>query len=319
MERLIYISYEDLIVDIKTNLHMFHPYKFDLVVGIPRSGMIPSYLVSAFLNIDCCDLDSFIENRKLQHGVTRNTKGRLSYPHEAKSILLLDDSIYSGNSIEISQKKIPSDLKSRMIKCAVYATGNGRNKVDFYIKEINGKKIFEWGLFHNNIISKTCFDMDGVLCKECTIEQNDDGEKYLNFIQQAEPLFLPTGEVLAIVTNRLEKYRKQTETWLSEHDIKYKQLIMLDLPSKNERQKIDAGTDHKGKIYKELNEATLFIESSFNQSVSITNVSGKPVYCVDHNKFIEPSLGIQLLSNTSGFYRNKYYQLKHKIKILLKR
>ena len=44
-------------------------------------------------------------------------------------------------------------------------------------------------------------------------------------------------EINTIVTSRLEKYREPTEKWLKDHGVKYKQLIMLDLPSAEERRK----------------------------------------------------------------------------------
>lgn len=51
------------------------------------------------------------------------------------------------------------------------------------------------------------------------IEENGDGEKYLNFIKNAEVMFLSTGKIYALVSNRLEKYRTETEQWLKYHDI----------------------------------------------------------------------------------------------------
>jgi hypothetical protein len=88
----------------------------------------------------------------------------------------------------------------------------------------------------------------------------------------------------------------------------------LDLPNKKERDKIDAGIDHKGKYYKRMKDTELFIESSLNQSLSIARTSGKPVYCVDENKFIQPDLSNFLLNNSSGFIKIKYYKFKHALK-----
>jgi len=80
MEKLVFKSYKDLVDDIRSNIHLFSKDDFDLVVGIPRSGMIPAHLISAYLNIDCCDVDSLIENRALQRGITRTTKASLVLP-----------------------------------------------------------------------------------------------------------------------------------------------------------------------------------------------------------------------------------------------
>lgn len=313
MDELTFKSYEDLIKDIKQNISVFSSHNFDLVIGIPRSGMIPAYLVSAFLNIDCCDVDSFILNKSLQRGITRKTKGNLELPQEAKKILLLDDSIYSGESMLSILKKIPVPFHERITKGAIYTSGNGKNIADVFVMNLVGKKLFEWGIYHNSIISNTCFDLDGVLCEDCTIEQNDDGEKYIDFIKNASPLFVPTGQIFAIITNRLEKYRQETESWLKKHNVDYKQLIMLNLPDKASREKIDGGIDHKGKLYRKM-PAELFIESSYNQAVSIAKTSGKPVYCVDENIFLTPKLSEAILKNTNGVLKSKYYSLKHQLK-----
>lgn len=317
MDKLIFKSYEDLIGDIKSNLHKVNRYNVDLVVGIPRSGMIPAYLISAFLNVDCCDVDSFIDNRAIQRGITRETKGRLQYPHDACKVLVVDDSIYSGASMKKVLDKIPENLQELIVSCAIYGSGKGSSMVDLVFISLSGKKLFEWGLFHNNISHKTCFDLDGVICSECLPEQNDDGERYLYFIQNAEPLFLPSFPVYAIVTNRLEKYRKQTEDWLAKYNVQYNKLVMLNLSSKAERLKIDCGVDHKGKYYKHAKDAVLFIESSINQSLSIAKTSGKPVYCMDENKFISPEFHSVLKNNSYNFFKSKYYSLKHKVKLFL--
>lgn len=316
MERLVFKSYEDLVCDVKNNLFKISGLDFDLVVGIPRSGMIPAYLISAYLNLDCTDVDSLIENRLLQKGITRNTKGKLIYPHDANKILLVDDSIYSGESLKSKLSKLPSDLMARTQKLAIYASPESLTKLDIWFQVIDGLKLFEWGIYHNNIIHKTCLDLDGVICKDPLPEDNDDGEKYLNFIRNAEPKFIPTGEVYAIVTNRLEKYRFETEKWLAKNYVKYRRLIMLDLQTKEERLKIDAGVEHKGSFFKR-SEAVLFIESSYNQALSIAKESGKPVYCVDKNLMVKPDMMSVLNNNPSGFLKMKYFRLKHKMKTIL--
>jgi uncharacterized HAD superfamily protein/adenine/guanine phosphoribosyltransferase-like PRPP-binding protein len=313
MEKLVFISYEDLINDIKKNLCKLSQYDFDLVVGVPRSGMIPAYLISAFLNLDCTDIDSLADNRPLQKGITRNTKKNLINPFDAQKILIVDDSIYSGESMEKALEKLPAILNERLVKMAVYSSLKKNENVDLFFEFIEGLKLFEWGIFHNNLIDKTCIDIDGVICEDPLSEDNDDGEKYLNFIRNSKPKFIPTGKVFALVSNRLEKYRVETEIWLKKHNVDYHNLVLLDLPTKQDRLKIDTGILHKGDFFKR-SKAVLFIESSFNQSISIAKTSGKPVYCVDRNIWIQPELADALLKNSRGFIKMHYYSLKHSLK-----
>ncbi len=62
-----YRSIEDLNNAILTNLSLFQQ-QFDLIVGIPRSGMLPANLIALYLNKPFTDIDSFIEGRVYSSG-----------------------------------------------------------------------------------------------------------------------------------------------------------------------------------------------------------------------------------------------------------
>ncbi|WP_216087646.1 phosphoribosyltransferase, partial [Shigella boydii] len=91
-----YISLETLMNDIRDSINLLSKHNFDLVVGIPRSGMIPAYLISLYLNIDVTDVNSFILNTPIQRGSTRTSGKRIYNPHDAQRILLVDDSFSTG-------------------------------------------------------------------------------------------------------------------------------------------------------------------------------------------------------------------------------
>lgn len=316
MEKLIFKSYTDLSNDIKKNLTSISQENFDLIVGIPRSGMIPAYMISAYLNVDCTDLDSFINNNKLQRGITRTTKASLSYPHDAKKVLIIDDSVYSGKSMKLALDKIGNELSLKVKTLAIYAHTNNTDYTDYCFEKLDGKKLFEWGIFHNNIISNCCFDIDGVLCRDPLPEEDKEESSYLNFIENAEPLFLPTGKVHSLVTNRLEKYREMTEKWLKKHHVEYDNLIMIQVSNKEDKNRIDPSIDNKAKYYKKTN-TELFIESSIEQAEKIAVFSGKPVYCIENNTYIEPSSINKVLHNPSSYFKLQKNYWKHKMKVFL--
>lgn len=282
-----YKSYSDLSADIRKHLPRFQADGFDLIVGLPRSGLTPANMIALYMNVACTDLDSFISNRKLKKGKTRGSKSNIEYPHEANNVLLVDDSICSGDSLQSDLLLVPHALRSKVTTCAVYSSLSKRDDVDIFLEVVPSPRVFEWNLFHHAITTSSCLDIDGVLCVDPTNEQNDDGEKYIDFILNAEPLFIPTNKVHALVTSRLEKYRKETEIWLSKHNVNYDHLIMLDLPNQKERQKLGVHGSHKAKYYKST-DARLFIESDYNQSVEILHISNKPVFCVDDNVMLTP-------------------------------
>lgn len=284
-----FVSLNDLLTDIRNNISRLAQYNFDLVVGIPRSGMIPAYTIGLYLNVDVIDLNSFLSNQPLQRGETRQSKFKIDYPHDAKKILLVDDSISSGNSMNGVCIKIPEKLKNNITTMAIYSTENNSALVDLYIKVVNHPRIFEWNIFNHSIVTHSCFDIDGVLCIDPTDAQNDDGELYLDFIKNAKPKFIPNYKIKYLVTNRLEKYRTPTVDWLNKHNVQYEQLIMLDMQTKEERQRSAIHSKHKAEFYKKSG-CTLFVESDAKQAYEIMDYTGLSVYCVDNNIMYKPEL-----------------------------
>ena len=141
-------------------------------------------------------------------------------------------------------------------------------------------RLFQWNYSNHNILSQSCVDMDGVLCLDPTEQQNDDGALYREFLLSARPLYVPMYKILAIVTSRLERYRRETETWLRNNRVRYQYLYMLDLPSKAERQKLNAHAKFKSMVYASLSDSVLFIESDRSQALEIAVETQKQVICI---------------------------------------
>ncbi len=304
-----YKSFSDLSNDIRKNIFKVQSKQYDLVVGLPRSGMVPAYMIALYLNIDCTDLGSFIENRPLKKGMTRGIKNILEFPQDAKNILLVDDSIWSGVSLLRDIKLIPEQLREKITTLAVYSTKPKRDDVDFFLEYLPVPRVFEWNIFHHDMLTRACLDIDGVLCLDPTEEENDDGDKYIDFILNATPLFLPTTRIHSLVTSRLEKYRSETEKWLSKHNIIYDNLIMLDLPSKEERLRLKAHGTHKAKYYKN-SKIEFFIESDASQALEICKLAGKAVFCIDNNSMYNPNLTSKILKNPKSLKKYIPYSIK---------
>jgi uncharacterized HAD superfamily protein len=162
----------------------------------------------------------------------------------------------------------------------------GKEKsVDYYFEVVPLPRYFQWNIFNHTSLEKACFDIDGVLCIDPTPDQNDDGPKYIHFILNAPPLFIPGSKIGTIVTSRLEKYRNETETWLRNNHVKYTDLVMLDLPDMEARQRANSHAAHKAKTYMSK-PYVLFIESSKEQSLEINRISGKPVLCTENFEMV---------------------------------
>lgn len=296
-----YRSIADMNATIARNLHRL-PGDIDLVVGIPRSGMLAANLLSLTANIQMTDLDSFVAGKIFSSGITKRSTALGRTMAEMRRVLILDDSINGGSAMREARVKaaaagIPRD---RLIFAAVYGTYEGYEETDFVFEVVQQPRLFQWNFMHHKFLGQSCVDIDGVLCLDPTNEENDDGPGYLRFLAEAHPLYVPTHRIASLVTSRLEKYRSETEAWLRNRGIEYEELVMLDLPSKEERRRLAAHGRFKAEVYRRSN-AILFIESEHNQAVNIAKLSGKPVLCVETHEIITP---------TSALVRERLNQAK---------
>ncbi|WFE72044.1 phosphoribosyltransferase family protein [Halomonas sp. M1] len=297
-----YKSYGDLSEDISASLFRVQGKGYDLVVGIPRSGMIPASMIALGLHIDVMGLPDFIANQTLKTRLGRKREGLPSATWDAKKVLLVDDSVLTGRTMQEALSAIPSDCPCRIDTLAIYTSSDAYQHVNISFYTLESPRVFQWNLFTPSMLSQACVDIDGVLCVDPTDHQNDDGEKYIAFLNNATPLFLPAGRIGCLVTNRLEKYRDQTEAWLKQQGITYERLVMLNLPSKEERQRQGIHSTHKGMFYKN-SEYTFFIESDARQAASIANISGKAVYSCEDNRLYTGAENDNLLTNGHGLLR----------------
>ena len=274
-----YVTIKELSDMIRRNLWKI-PHDIDLVVGIPRSGMMVANMIALYLNKRLTDIDSFIKGSVFECG----ERGKYVGEKGIYKVLVVDDSVYSGGAMTKAKLKLePLVNQFEFVFASPIITTLGRDFVDVFFEVIDDERVFEWNLFHHGILNHSCLDIDGVLC--CDPEEDDDGEKYLAFVNNAKPLFTPTVTVDTLISCRLEKYRKQTEEWLKKNNISYRQLVMLDLPDKNSRIRWGRHGEYKGEYYRSR-DFQLFIESSYCQASIIAKVSNKPVICLETNELL---------------------------------
>jgi uncharacterized HAD superfamily protein/hypoxanthine phosphoribosyltransferase len=273
------------------------PRDFDLIVGIPRSGMLPANLLALYLNKPYTDIHSFINGHIYKAGA----RSQFFDMKEFRKILVVDDSIASGAAMEESRKNLSHLSSDFDIKyCAVYVIPGKEKTVDYFFEILPLPRYFQWNILNHTTLEKACFDIDGVLCVDPAPEQNDDGEKYREFILNAPPLFIPGSRIGTIVTSRLEKYRKETEIWLQCNKVRYDNLVMLDLPDMESRQRSNSHASHKAREYGSR-PYVLFVESDPYQAREINRITGKPVLCTHNFEMVFESESI-LYNVRSGKY-----------------
>lgn len=296
-----YRSIADLSNTIRENLYKI-PCDVDLIVGIPRSGMLAANILALNLNLKFCDLNSYINDSPLEHGRTRKPRqSDISHPSEACHVLVVDDSICTGKSMSIARQKIDQcGWKTKVTYCGVYVAPESIFQADLVMDILDSDRSFEWNTMHlPDLLLTCCVDIDGVLCVDPTNEQNDDGPAYLEFLTNAKPLVLPSYPIGHLVTSRLEKYRYQTECWLARHGVEYKNLYMLDLPDADTRRRLNCHASFKAGIYRKLYDTTLFIESERFQAMQIVRLSGKQVLSFSSQELFKPGLSYALIEQKS--------------------
>lgn len=280
-ESINFKSIDDLNRDILKNIHKI-PKNVNLIVGVPRSGMLPANLIALYLNLPYTDLDSFIDGRIYGCGF----RGTFIKEQKCKTILIVDDSICTGFALAKTKEKLKNVKGYKFLYYCVYGMAQSANKVDICCELVPSPRVFQWNMFHHKrILSMACMDIDGVLCRDPTPEENDDGEKYRRFLLTATPKFIPTVKIKTLISCRLEKYRNETEFWLHKHGIEYDNLIMLNLPDKASRIKWGKYGDYKAAEYKKK-DYVFFIESSLSEAKRIKELTNKTVFCTETMKLV---------------------------------
>ena len=308
-----FISINDLNNIIKNNMYKIQN-KYDLIVSVPRSGCLPATLIALYLNLPLTDIDNLLNNKLYCLGKSKVKESWITNIEEAKRILIVEDSSFSGDSVNEVRKKLSNyKFKDKCDILSIIVTSEATKSPDIYFKVCEAPRMFEWNYLHHKMVKDACFDLDGVLCENPTVDENDDGEKYINFIKNAKPRYIPTFEIGKIVTTRLEKYRSITEEWLKNNNIKYKELIMLDLPSKEDRIRLNQYGRFKAKHYKNDKKLVIFIESDINQAIEIAEISKKSVFCTDTSEFISETYRKKYISQKKHKYKQKVKQTTKKI------
>jgi orotate phosphoribosyltransferase len=257
------------------------------VVGVPRSDLAVATMLALHLNVPLLHLDAFLSG-SWDQSYTR-WKGRKHSRFEAGNIrgadvLVIDDSAAHGVTTTDIKRRVAQNGLDKLCfiqYMAAFCAPTERPHVDFFLEEVDFPRVLEWNMIHHDNARYFCVDLDGVLCDDPIIDENDDGPKYEEFCLNAKPKFAPTVVLGAIVTARLEKYRPQTEAWLKKHDIHYQRLIMCNLPTGAEQRRLGAHATMKADAYKALG-GLLFIESDLGQARAIRAATGREVFWFGH-------------------------------------
>lgn len=261
----------DMALTIAANLHRINREDFDVIVGIPRSGMIPAALLATHLQMPLADIHGF------RKGIISGRSGvKINRP--GNRVLLVDDSCNKGRAMERALNLLPVGIEATRLAVFGPYQVDPLSVCDIWFEVVHGPRVFAWNIQKHIRLPRWGFDFDGVFCRDPQKEENDDGERYCAFLEEAQPVFIPTRPIGHIVTCRLEKYRRHTTEWLQRHGIEFEYLHMMPYSTKAERMANGNRGGWKASVIKELG-IELFIESCPKQAAIIARETGIQVFC----------------------------------------
>ena len=129
-----YVSINMLNDCITNNLYKI-PRDIDVIVGIPRSGMLVATIIALYLNKPLCDLEAFLEHKLYEAGSTKNLDNCISEFKEIKKALIIDDSVSTGKSLEKAKEKLRNKTENiNLIYLAPYVEESSKDMVDIFLK-----------------------------------------------------------------------------------------------------------------------------------------------------------------------------------------
>lgn len=284
-----WLSTDDLMRD---TLHLIPkiPKDIDAIVGVSRSGLPSASMLSMMLHLP---MFIFRQNKKdviyagggwRLNGFKSDAEAKRDFENP-RHVLVVDDTVFTGSSNRIARSALEGKF-DKITYGSIYVNPKARNFPDIWSVDLGWPHMLEWNIFNSVLTPNMVVDFDGILCHDCPIEADDDGEKYLNFIRNAKPKYITRkNHIPMIVTARIEKYRKETVEWLRKNKIKFKNLVMHPAKTLKERRSDDIAA-YKAKHYNIFCESRkpspppfVFLESEERQAKRISQFTKHLVVC----------------------------------------
>jgi hypothetical protein len=267
--------------------------QFDAVCGVPRSGLIPAAHIALRRNIRLVELSEVL--RQPEGAIARaalrpsNPAFQNKIPCGNKLLIVDDSSSSNSNTFNALRAKLSTQTDLHITYGAVYRASE-KSQVDYYYREVAQPRMFEWNWWRNWWVHFSLCDLDGVLCEDWKGKSEVDNDlEFAKHVREATPLYIPQRPIVAVVTSRIEKYRKDTENWLAKHNVVYSKLIMHPASTPEQRRQMNDHAIRKAeaymstpvKDYMDVPKVTIFIESDVRQAAQIFKLTQRPVLCID--------------------------------------
>lgn len=251
------------------------------VVFVPKCGMVGATAVSQFLGKPLYTVDGVLEGCSVtgEHSTGNN-----------KWLVVLDSLNKETKTAKRAREMLKKKSKDVVFALCV-SDETGTSLVDVVLRKASGLVLCESNLFSSDWIGQCVLGIEGVLCERQPVGVlESNGEEYENYVVNAHPFMLPKIPVLALCTNRLIGYSKQTGEWLAKHKVGYNTLWMLDFPdydTKLQNVGKPVYTNMKTSVYDKYKDALMFVEGNWNEGLGLFKNTGRPVLCMDRNILLQ--------------------------------
>ncbi len=128
---------------------------YDLIIGLPESGLMPANLLALYLNRPFTDLNSFLNGHIYKAG----ERGSFFSNKKFKHVLVIDDLMRSGETMAKAREAL-SGMNDRFefSFCVVYLVDGNQDKVDLYLETIEEPTFMQWHMIRDGIREKTVFN-----------------------------------------------------------------------------------------------------------------------------------------------------------------
>jgi orotate phosphoribosyltransferase len=253
------------------------PADIDVIVGIPRSGLLVANLLSLYLNRPLADVDGLLDNRLISAGNRLgNTEAVLSGDRELR-ILVVDDSVWSGGQMNRARQRLALlAARHTFLYGAVYVVPGAASMVDFYYEKLAVPRAFEWNALHHPALAVSGAVVEGLLWPADTDPFGSTAEAAERALRTFRPGFMPSQPIGRLIAVQHESARVPIENWLAEHEISYGKLFLIP-PVDTAAGRSDAQVVRdKARLYRP--DMWIFIEGTNRRAASLARVAGRPVY-----------------------------------------
>lgn len=281
--RMSYKSFNSLNRDIAKWLQKI-PDRFDIIVGIPRSGLLVANIIALHFNLPMTDIENLKQGLLIGGGARYSTRfiSALKQNRAKKlRVFVVDDTVDKGRQLDKAKKRIASvQHLYEVYYGALYVTPGKERLVDFYYESIPKPRAFEWNVMHGSNLPSCCVDI------ECLwkLDTHLDGTDF----SRIKSTMIPTREIGHLIVCHPERHRTSITHWLKNNKIYYQNLVMMSdtLQSNlcgNSISLFKAGTYI-------LSGSKLFIEKSRSQALEISRITKKEVLCWDTRELVDADI-----------------------------